>query len=152
MALEYLRLFLERIKGLSRWTDVRTRASWTNTHLYARLGDLRRARLAVKSVHGRHLVDGLTREVVASAVDSLQLDFWQGEPPDKIVERGRKLIKTCIETRPDLTADQRSGLSQMDYQLRRYPETAFRELVAFRKSFPAPVPGRLGERIGKREF
>ena len=32
--------------------------------------------------------------------------------------------------------------------LKKHPEKAFSELGAFRRSFIAPVPGILGERIG----
>jgi len=48
--------------------------------------------------------------------------------------------------RPDRRRPQ--GIRGGPKLLGREPEIAFRELVALRKSFIAPVPGQLGERIG----
>ena len=64
------------------------------------------------------------------------------------MKAARKVLADCAKRRSDLTPLHREGLAEMDDVLRRRPEDAFAELVAFRKSFPAPVPGRLGERIG----
>ena len=126
--------------------------TWIRAHLHARIGDVRRAPDELKSVHAAHLVDGLPREAVGSAVDSAQLRvrpqarYYEPRTPD--VEAARKVLATCAARRSDLTPAHREGLAAMDDVLRRRPEDAFAELVAFRKSFKAPVPGRLGERIG----
>ncbi|HEX9735221.1 MAG TPA: hypothetical protein VGG06_24890 [Thermoanaerobaculia bacterium] len=54
-----------------------------------------------------------------------------------------------LEKRPDLDEDYRSGLKTMIDVLGDWPENAFDELGAFRRSFIAPVPSGLAERIGR---
>ncbi len=44
----------------------------------------------------------------------------------------------------------REGMEEMVAVLEDYPESAFDRLVDFRRSFIAPVPGLLGERMGCR--
>ena len=59
-----------------------------------------------------------------------------------------RIIERCLKSRIDLTDEDRKGFRKVQELLGREPEIAFRELVALRKSFIAPVPGQLGERIG----
>lgn len=147
LALEHLRRFEERIRGAARWRDVRTRMSWGRGHHNARLGDARRAREHLESAYGKLLADGHEREIVAAAVDVAQHRCRRSEPRDDDVRVALRAIERCVATRSDLTEDHRRGLAEMVRVLKRAPEDAFTELGSFRRSFTAPVPGRLGERV-----
>ena len=147
-ALDDLDRFLLRIRGLRRWQDVRARASWVAGHLYARLGDMRRALDRFESARGKLLTDGLAREIVAVTIDTAQLRSRHAVPHDDSLRCASGAIDRCLSRRADLSDDHRRALEQMKKILKGYPECAFGELEAFRKSFIAPVPGRLGERLG----
>lgn len=59
-------------------------------------------------------------------------------------------IETCLARREDMGDALREGMEEMVAVLEDYPESAFDRLVDFRRSFIAPVPGLLGERMGCR--
>ncbi|HEX9735703.1 MAG TPA: hypothetical protein VGG06_27400 [Thermoanaerobaculia bacterium] len=153
-ALEYLTRFDARIQGRDGWQDVRARKLWAEGHLYARLGDLVRARRRLERAHKRILVHGWTREVTACGVDVAQIRCRKGADPTlapltENVRIARRALVKSLETRPDLDEDYRSGLEAMIEVLDDWPENAFDELGAFRRSFIAPVPSGLAERIGR---
>ncbi len=148
VALDYLERFLLRSRGIRRWQDVRARAAWVAGHLYARIGDMRRALDRFETALGKLLTDGLAREIVAVTIDAAQLRSRHAAPLDDSLRMASGAIDRCLDRRCDLSDDHRRGLEQMKNVLKVYPESAFGELEAFRKSFIAPVPGRLGERIG----
>ncbi|MCP3964691.1 MAG: hypothetical protein GY719_43240 [bacterium] len=141
--------FSERIKGRKDWNDMNTRSAWSGGHLSARLGDFRRAGRQLKSAWIQLRYNGLARELVAATVDRCQLICRGIEPRWQAPENAIELIDTCL-TRQDLTDDHRRGLKEMKGVLDDWPENAFEELVGFRRSFIAPVPGVMAERIGVR--
>ncbi len=128
---------------------MRTRHTWAAGHVHARLGDVRRAATHLESAHRKLLKDGLTREVLASGLDVGQFRCRNPELLRQDNQITAELtIKGCLRERPELSDDQRRPLEELLEVLRNYPENAFAELGAFRRSFVAPVPGLLGERIG----
>lgn len=146
LALEHLRRLDERIRG-GRWSDLRTRMSWARGHHHARLGHVRPARENLESAYRKLLYDGHEREIAAAAVDVAQFRCRHADPRERDVEFALQAIERCLAKRSDLTEDRRRGLAEMVKVLKRNPEDAFAELGAFRRSFTAPVPGRLGERF-----
>ena len=146
-AVASLRDFADRVKGHKNWNDMHTRAAWAGGHLSARLGDVRRAGRQLKSAWIQLRYNGLAREFVAATVDRCQLLVRGVEPRWQAPETAVELIDTCL-TRQDLTDDHRRGLKEMRHILEYRPENAFEELVRFRRSFIAPVPGVMAERIG----
>lgn len=148
ITLGFLDRFDERIRGAAGWQLVRGRKYWAEGHLHARRGDVVRARKRLERGQRKLLAGGYRREVVASAIDVAQLRMRMEEPTDDNVRFARRLLAKCIAERPDLSDDQRRGLREMDLVLARYPENAFEELGRFRRSFVAPVPSGLAERIG----
>lgn len=142
--------FEQRIKGLRDWGDVHTRMTWARGHLSARLGDMRRARRQLKAAYVRLLAEGLPREAVAATIDLSQLVCRGVEPRGDTPEVARQLIGRCLAGRPDLSEDHRRGLTTVQGVLARHPEAAFHEMVSLRRSFVAPIPGAMVERIEAR--
>jgi tetratricopeptide (TPR) repeat protein len=149
VALEHLRRLDERIRG-GRWTELRTRMSWARGHHHARLDEARPARESLESAFRKLLFDGHEREIAAAAVDVATFRCRSAEPRQRDVDAALEAIGRCLAKRADLTEDRRRGLGEMVRVLQRRPEAAFAELRAFRRSFTAPVPGRLGERVEPR--
>ena len=147
LALAHVDRVLERIRGLDGWKVLRTRSCWVKGHLHARLGDLRRARTQLERAQVRLLTEGLLREAVAVVLDNAQLRCRHPEPRGDNLLSAQLAVAACLK-RPDLTDKHRRGLEEMAKVLEKHPEKAFDELGAFRRSFIAPVPGILGERIG----
>jgi hypothetical protein len=92
--------------------------------------------------------------VTACGVDVAQIRCRKAADPtlaplDANVGIARRALVKSLETRPDLDEDYRSGLKTMIGVLDDWPENAFDELGAFRRSFIAPVPSGLAERIGR---
>ncbi len=153
VALEHLKRFKERIVGVRHWQDVRTRVRWTEAHIEARLGNVHRAQQLMKCALDDLLVSGLTREAVNGTLDFGQLKCRSSEPLDREVEDTLKAIETCLAKRADLTEENRRQLVEIkDTVLPRFPEDAVTVLRRVRKSFVSPVPPRLAERIGEREY
>lgn len=90
------------------------------------------------------------REALASSIDGAQLRCRPGKLRGDNLHAARRLLARCADTRRDLTADQRKTLEELENVIENYPEDAFAVLGAYRRSFVAPVPGQLGERIGPR--
>jgi hypothetical protein len=147
LALEILEALNRRIAKLP-WKDARTRVSWVEGHLQARLGNVTRASDLLEIACRKLLVDGLPREIVASVLDFAQLKCRPANVRDDNVRAAIRWLEKCLAKRDDLPPDHRRGLLEMVAVLRRSPESAFPELGDFRRSFVAPVPGLLGERIG----
>ncbi len=57
-------------------------------------------------------------------------------------------MRRCLDRRADLPAALRERLVQLRIDLKKYPEDSFKLLGECRRSFIAPVPGLLGERMG----
>lgn len=148
-ARETFRMFAGRIKGLKGWNDMRTRAAWAGAHLSARLGDYPRARRQLKSAWIQLRANGLARELVAATLDRCQLICRGVEPRGDSPEVALELIEIC-QQRPDLDEPLIERLDAMHSVLEHRPEHAFRELVDCRRSFIAPVPGAMAERIGAK--
>ncbi len=142
-----LRLFAGRIKGLKDWVDMNTRSAWSGAHLSARQGDFKSARRQFKSAWTQLRYNGLAREILAATLDRCQLLCRGVEPRGRAPEEALKLIAVCRQ-RPDLDDGHRERLDAMKSILEIRPEHAFRELVDCRRSFIAPVPGAMAERIG----
>lgn len=126
---------------------MRTRAAWAGTHLSARRGNFRSALARIKSAWTQLRYTGLAREFVAATLDRCQLICRGVEPRGDSPEKALQLIKTCAQ-RPDLTDALKERLKAMKSVLEIRPENAFAELVDCRRSFIAPVPGAMAERIG----
>ncbi len=142
--------FDKRIRGLRDWGDMRTRMIWARGHLSARLGDMRSARRQLKAAYVQLLAGGLPREAVAATIDFSQLVCRGVEPRGDTPDLAGALIDRCLQLRSDLCEDHRDGLEIMQEVLDLRPESAFRELVGLRRSFVAPVPGVMVERIEAR--
>lgn len=143
-----LAAFDQRIKGLRGWGDWTTRRMWTDAHLQARQGDFDRARPLMRRAYTRLLADGLPREAIAAALDAGQLRCRTGLPSPRNWQAAIELAERCLARRPDLDAGHRDGLSEILGVLADHPEDAFRQMVELRRSFVAPVPGVMAERIG----
>ncbi len=146
---ESFRLFSERIKGQKDWAEMHTRSAWAGTHLSARRGDFRGARRQIKRAWTQLRYNGLARELVAATLDRCQLICRGVEPRGDSPEVALELIKTCSQ-RPDLDDGLKERLQAMRSVLEVRPEHAFSELVDCRRSFIAPVPGAMAERIGAK--
>lgn len=146
-AFEILEALNLRIADL-RWKDARTRVAWVSGHLQARLGNVTRASGLLEVACRKLLVGGLPREVAAAVLDFGQLKCRPSNLREDNVRSAIRWIERCLDKRDDLSPDHRRGLTEMVKVLRQSPETAFDELGALRRSFVAPVPGLLGERIG----
>ncbi len=144
-----LRSFLERIKGRKDWNDMRIRSAWSGCHLSARLGDFRSARRRIKSACIQLRYVGLAREFVAATVDRCQLMCRSVEPRGDSPADALELITAC-RRHPKITDAHDEGLDEMQTVLKKKPHNAFEELVGFRRSFVAPVPGAMAERIGAK--
>ncbi len=147
-ASRHLDALAERLRGQRGWRNVRTRMRWASGHLAARRGRIRQSRRDFEFAYRNLLREGLAREAVAVTLDLAQLLCRHGEPYGDNAKTALRLVNTCLERRPDLTAAHIEGLKTMQDVLSRRPEEAFRELVAFRRSFIAPVPGVMAERFG----
>ncbi len=147
-ALACLRDFAERIKGLKDWNDMNTRSAWAAAHLHARQGDFRNARRLLKSAWLQLRHNGLAREYVAATIDRCQLICRGVEPRGDAPDVALALVDACLRHRTDLDDLHREGLEEMRHVLEVRPHNAFRELVAFRRAFVAPVPGAMAERMG----
>lgn len=145
-----LAAFDQRIGGDRGWGDWITRRTWADAHLRARQGDFDRARPLIRSAYTRLLADGLPREAVAAALDFGQIRCRAGLPSARNWRAAIKLTERCLQQRADLGADHRHGLGEILKVLEKYPESAFKEMVALRRSFIAPVPGVMAERIDPR--
>ncbi len=86
-------------------------------------------------------------EYVAATFDRCQLICRGVEPRGDSPELALELIETC-RRRPDLDDPLEERLDAMKNVLELRPEHAYRELVDCRRSFIAPVPGAMAERIG----
>lgn len=94
------------------------------------------------------LIDGLPREVVAVTLDLAQLRCRHWDPWGKNKEATEELIDRSLEGRGDLDPDQRRRLVHLrGYVLQRFPENVFAEFGKLRRSFLAPVPNRIEERL-----
>ena len=124
--------------------------AWSGSHLSARQGDYRRARRQIKSACVQLRYQGLAREYVAATVDRCQLICRGVEPRGDSPDTARELITACRGHRADLSDAHREGLKEMQHVLEVRPHNAFDELVGFRRSFIAPVPGAMAERIGAK--
>lgn len=120
---------------------------WAKGHVHARLGELRPAAAQPDRAASRLLKGGLTREALASSLDGAQLRCRPGKLRGDNLHAARRLLARCADTRRDLSADQRKTLEELENVIENYPENAFAVLGAYRRSFVAPVPGQLGERI-----
>ncbi len=147
LAAQSLSDFGQRIKGRRGWRNMRTRSNWTQAHIDARLGNLKYAHRHFEGAWGQLLENGLPREATACTLDRCILLCRRGEPYGENSRTALRLIDRCLRDRPDLTALHREGFGKMQDVLRRHPENAFRELVAFRRSFIAPVPSVMAERF-----
>ncbi len=146
-----LAAFDQRIKGERGWGDWTTRRLWADVHLQARLGDFDRALPLMRRAFGRLLADGLPREVMAATLDFGQLRCRAGMPSPRNWKAAIKLTELCLDRRPDLAAGHHDGLGEILEVLADYPESAFDQMVELRRSFIAPVPGVMAERIGPRQ-
>ncbi len=148
---ELLAAFDQRIQGERGWGDWLTRRIWAGAQLKARLGDFRGALPMFRRAYTRLLADGLGREAVAAGLDLGQL-LCRGDdlPWGRNAETATQVMKRCRDRRPDLAAAHRDGLAEVLKVLDKYPESAFDAMVALRRSFIAPVPGVMVERIGRR--
>lgn len=146
-ALEILDALSARIAEL-KWKDARTRVAWVRGHLEARMGNVTRASNLLEVACRKLLVDGLPREVTAAVLDFGQLKCRPSNLREDNVRTAVRWIERCLDQRDDLSDDHRRGLKEMAKVLRYSPECGFDELGTFRRSFVAPVPGLLGERIG----
>ncbi len=146
-ALAHIEHVLERVSGLDPWTDLRRRADWARSHFHANLGDVRRARDLLVSAIGRLFLNGLARELVAAILDLAMLRCRHPEPREDGLALTRKLIERCRARRPDMPAELDERLKAMLNVLEVCPENAFDRLLDCRRSFRAPVPGLLGERL-----
>ncbi len=104
------------------------------------------------SAYSRLLADGPAREAVADALDCGQPRWRVGLPTKINWQAAIDLTQRCLDRRPDLPDDHREGLSQILLVLEAYPDSAFDEMVSLRRSFVAPVPGVMVERIRWREW
>lgn len=147
LALDFLRAFGQRIKGQRGWRQMRTRSNWAQAQIDARLGNFRKAHRHFESAWSRLLAEGLPREATACTLDRCILLCRAGEPYGDNARIALRLIRRCLRDRPDLSVEHQSGFRKMQDVLRRFPENAFRELVAFRRSFIAPVPSVMAERF-----
>ncbi len=146
-AVDSLRMFLERIKGRKDWNYMRTRAGWTACHLSARRGDFKSARRQIQSAWTQLRYNGLPRELVAATLDRCQLICRGVEPRGDSPDVALGLVETCLK-HPKMTDGLNERLKAMISVLEVRPEHAFKELVDCRRSFIAPVPGAMAERIG----
>lgn len=148
-ALGHLDELRARLHGRDGWNGVHTRAFWARGHFHARQGDVRRADVCLETALERLSAKGLDREVLAASLDRAQLRCRPAEVlrSDNLTV-ARTTLGKCLRTRPGLREDHKEGLAEMEKILHHDPDVAFRELGAFRRSFIAPVPGQLGERIG----
>ena len=151
MASAMLAAFDQSIKGERGWGDWITRRTWADAQLQARQGNFRRALTLMKRAWVRLLADGLAREAVAVTLDLGQLRCrnpflpWGGNWLVAI-----DVLKRCLNQRTDLPGVHREGLGEIVGVLETYPESAFDQLVELRRSFIAPVPGVMVERIDRR--
>ncbi len=132
------------------WAEMHTRSAWAGSHLSARRGDFRGALRQIKSAWTQLRYNGLAREFVAATLDRCQLICRGVEPRGDSPDDALKLITACLAQRADLSHDHRRGLKAMQHVLEYRPEDAFQELVDCRRSFIAPVPGAMAERIGAK--
>ncbi len=146
-----LAAFDQRIKGERGWGDWITRRTWADAHLQARQGNFSRALTLMKRAYIRLLADGLPREAVAVTLDLGQLRCrrpflpWGGNWQVAI-----EVLERCRDQRSDLPEVHREGLKELLGVLADHPESAFDQLVELRRSFIAPVPGVMVERIDRR--
>ncbi len=102
----------------------------------------------MKSAYTRLLADGLPREAVAAALDLGQLKCRAWDlPPARYWQDVIDLTQRCLDCRADLAAAHRDGFEEILGVLDDFPESAFDEMVELRRSFIAPVPGVMAERI-----
>lgn len=148
LALDHTRAFSERVRGLDGWKPVHTRRFWAQGHFHARLGDVRRSDANLERALNRLFADGLDREVVAAALDRAQLRCRGSWVRDDNLRTAKSTIGRLVRQRPGLAEDHRRRLAEIENVLQKSPEDAFQEIGAVRRSFVAPIPGRLGERIG----
>ncbi len=105
------------------------------------------------SALGNLLEKGLAREAVTGTLDFGQLKCRSSEPLDRDVDATLMAVNACLEKRADLTEEHRRELKEISSKvLPRFPENAVTVLRRVRKSFVAPVPPRLAERIGTLEY
>ncbi len=149
-ALAHVDGVLARIRDKDDWADLRSRAAWVKAHLCARVGDGRRARDQREIAVRRLLAGGLAREAVAATLDLAMLRCRHPEPREDSIGITRREIKACLARRGDIPDALREALKEMLTVLEVYPEGAFAKLAECRRSFIAPVPGVLAERIGVR--
>ncbi len=114
----------------------------------ARLGDFDAARRLFRRAYFRLLADGLAREAVAVTLDYAQL-LCRGRdlPWGRNSELAAGVIERCRERRGDLGACHHEILAEVLRVLEVYPESAFDLMVGARRSFIAPVPGVMAERL-----
>ncbi len=147
-----LAAFEQRIKGLRGWGDWTARRMWADAHLQARLGRFECALPLMRRAYLRLLAGGLPREAVAVTLDLGQLYCRAGLPSARNWKAAKAALERCLARRADLPEAHRTGLGAILDVLEHYPESAFEEMVQLRRSFIAPVPGVMAERIGPREW
>ena len=149
-ALGLLEKLSQRIKGLRGWRHVRSRWIWARGQVRARQGDIALARKDLETAFQRHLTAGLPREAVATSLDVAQLLCRRDDPWGENAASARREVGRCLARRTDLPETLREGLVEMQNVLKRHAHVALRELVAFRRSFIATIPGVMAERLGKK--
>ncbi len=148
LASALLAAFDQRIKGQRNWGEWTTRRTWADVHLQARMGHFGRARTLARRAYVRLLADGLAREAAAAALDLGQLLCRRGLPSARDWRAAVDVTDRCVKRRPDLAPLHREGFAEILKVLEDYPESAFDQMVALRRSFIAPVPGVMAERMG----
>ncbi len=145
-----LAAFDRRITGQRGWGDWLTRRIWAGAQLKARLGEYSSALPMFRRAFTRLLADGLPREAVAAGLDLGQL-LCRGDdlPWGRNSDTATEVMERVCDRRPDLCAAHTEGLAEVLRVLDKHPESAFDAMVSLRRSFIAPVPGVMVERIGR---
>lgn len=137
-ALEDLRFFKQRIKGLDDWLDVRIRYAWMEGQLLGRLGRWTQAHERLRKVW-RHLRKrGPHKHALAVAIDYLML--YSRRPVARSYWRMLKIIERCEEWLR-LETPEREWLRIVKRCVSEQPENSADALAVFRFSFIVPVPG-----------
>ena len=148
MARQHLDGISRRIEGRKGWKPAHTRLFWANAHVLARLGEVQRAGEQMGAAFHRILADGLLREALGATLDHVLLKCRPSALRNDSLNTAQRAIDRCLDKRADLADDHRKQLNEMKRVLMRTPGDAFRVLRDFRRSFIAPVPSGLADRIG----
>lgn len=148
LARQHLDGISRRIEGRKDWKPAHTRLFWANAHVLARLGEVQQAGEQMDAAFRRILKDGLLREALGATLDHALLKCRPSALRNDSLHAAQLAIGRCLDKRADLADDHRTQLKEMKRVLKRQPEDAFRVLRDFRRSFIAPVPSGLADRIG----